>query len=97
MGGAVELVSLADISPSHGWRGSLSQVLSLSSQGMVAAHTNISAYKRSQQRSNRAALVTCCGGAHGGHHLAAPATDNSKFSALRQTLSTRQEQLKDVL
>ena len=31
MGGAVELVSLADISPSHGWRGSLSQVLSLSS------------------------------------------------------------------
>ena len=28
MGGAVELVSLADISPSHGWRGSLSQVLS---------------------------------------------------------------------
>ena len=29
-----------------------------------------------------------------GHHLAAPATDNSKFSALRQTLSTRQEQLR---
>ena len=28
------------------------------------------------------------------HHLAAPATDNSKFSALRQTLSTRQEQLR---
>ena len=64
----------------------------LSLQRMVAPqHTNISAYKRSQQRSNRAALVTCCGGAHGGHHLAAPATDNSKFSALRQTLSTRQE------
>ena len=65
----------------------------LSSQGMVAAHTKISAYNTTQ-RSNRAALVTCCGGAHGSHHLAAPATDNSKFSALRQTLSTRQEQLR---